>query len=665
MATRLLIPGYQQFDSNGDPVSGARLYTYEAGTSTPKPTFSDAGLTTANLNPVPADAAGVFGDVFATTGEYRLVMQTAAGVTLWTADPVDGASGAVTPGAGLRNLIENADFSATSTFGPTPNDVQWITDRWYALTQTAAIGSTAQTLQEDGTPTNIRLTQTQVAAQRFGMAQVVSSANSTRARSRDVTLSGRVRHSISAPIRYAILAWTGTADAATLDVVNNWASSTYTPGNFFIGANLNVVASGALTPSANTWTDLTEITGSVTASATNLLVIFWTENTTVQNATLDFGRIQLEVASSASAFEYLPRAVTYQQVASVAPQTGSSLLRQDTALSTVLGPYGRMPLLVNGAFDIWQLGASVAIPASSTTTATVYGPDAWCMETSANQASTISRQTAVGSTPRVQFYTRVQRNSGQTGTSVLRFQHPFEIADIVRMRGQRMTVGFSALAGANFSGTLNVKLLVGTGTEGRRTNAAAYTTETEPLSAAVVLTTSLQTFTATASAVVPTTTTQASLVFEWTPSGTAGVDDWFGVQQVWLGFEQASEFMFEPLQQVVARCQRLFSKTYSLADAPGTVTADGQLFWVAPVGANTVYPFNWSYPVTMRAVPTLTWWNPVSGASSSIRDSTGAANVTTNGTNGLGQSRVSGATSATTTTDGRSYLAHATVDARL
>jgi hypothetical protein len=88
MATRLLAPGYQQSDANGNPVSGARLFTYEAGTSTPKPTFSDAGLTIANANPVVANAGGVFGPVFATTGDYKLEMQTPA-CLLYTSDAAD------------------------------------------------------------------------------------------------------------------------------------------------------------------------------------------------------------------------------------------------------------------------------------------------------------------------------------------------------------------------------------------------------------------------------------------------------------------------------------------------------------------------------------------------------------------------------------------------
>lgn len=90
MATRLLQPGYQELTATGSIAAGALLYTYSAGTSTPKATYSDEALTILNSNPVEADGSGRFGDIFASTGQYRLIMKTSAGATLWTADPVDG-----------------------------------------------------------------------------------------------------------------------------------------------------------------------------------------------------------------------------------------------------------------------------------------------------------------------------------------------------------------------------------------------------------------------------------------------------------------------------------------------------------------------------------------------------------------------------------------------
>lgn len=51
-------------DTNGDPVSGGKIYFYEAGTTTPLATYSDTGLTTANANPLVADGDGRLGPAY-------------------------------------------------------------------------------------------------------------------------------------------------------------------------------------------------------------------------------------------------------------------------------------------------------------------------------------------------------------------------------------------------------------------------------------------------------------------------------------------------------------------------------------------------------------------------------------------------------------------------
>ena len=306
MPTRLLSPGYQEFDANGKPAPGALLYTYEAGTSTPKVTYSDAGLTIPNANPVEADAGGRFGPVFAEAGDYRLIMKTAAEVTLWTADPVDGAAGSsVTPGAGIRNVLINGDFSVNQRNSATVADDAYSLDRWYALTQTSTITVTQQTLQENGSPTNIRLTQSQATPQRMGLAQIVEAANCRFTRGGSVTLSGRVRCSVSTTIYYAILAWIGTADAPTSDVVNDWTSASYTAGGFFNSTTLAVAAVGSVTPSAASWTSIPALTATVSGSMNNLIVMFWTGAAQAQNVTLDIARAQLEPGVAATEFERL------------------------------------------------------------------------------------------------------------------------------------------------------------------------------------------------------------------------------------------------------------------------------------------------------------------------------------------------------------------------
>jgi hypothetical protein len=80
-------------DANGTaPLAGGLLYTWAAGTTTPKATYSDATGLVANTNPVVLDAAG-YANVWLGEGDYKLELRTAAGVTVW--GPVDYVKGMV------------------------------------------------------------------------------------------------------------------------------------------------------------------------------------------------------------------------------------------------------------------------------------------------------------------------------------------------------------------------------------------------------------------------------------------------------------------------------------------------------------------------------------------------------------------------------------------
>lgn len=309
MATRLFDPFKQFVTPDGKPAAGYTLEFYAAGTLDPKDTFSDAGLTVANgaitinsfgWSPVP---------IFAGYGDYRVILKDADGVVVGDEDPVAGAStDATAAGASFRNLLVNGDFSINQRAATSVADDTYCLDRWYALTNTGSVTVAQQSLQSDGMPWNIRLTQPDVAAKYMGVAQIIEATDCRFVRGAPVTLSGRVRCSVAAPIRYAILSWTGTADTVTSDVVLDWTSTSYTAGGFFLAANLVVQAVGSITPSAATWTSIAPITATISSAMNNLIVVFWTEGTAAQNVTLAFGNVQLEAGSSASLFEHLPRA---------------------------------------------------------------------------------------------------------------------------------------------------------------------------------------------------------------------------------------------------------------------------------------------------------------------------------------------------------------------
>lgn len=87
--SRLPSAFFELTDASGDPISGGQLFTYEAGTTSNKATYSDRELTIANANPVVADAAGVVGPVYLTPNElYKFTIKDASDVTIRSEDDV-------------------------------------------------------------------------------------------------------------------------------------------------------------------------------------------------------------------------------------------------------------------------------------------------------------------------------------------------------------------------------------------------------------------------------------------------------------------------------------------------------------------------------------------------------------------------------------------------
>jgi hypothetical protein len=94
---RFQLPVAAVYDENGAPLAGAKLYFYENNTTTPKDTYSDIDLTTANQWPVVADSSGRFtDDIFMDTDAYRIKLTDSAGVTIWSKDDCNTFNGAPT-----------------------------------------------------------------------------------------------------------------------------------------------------------------------------------------------------------------------------------------------------------------------------------------------------------------------------------------------------------------------------------------------------------------------------------------------------------------------------------------------------------------------------------------------------------------------------------------
>jgi hypothetical protein len=159
-------------------------------------------------------------------------------------------------------------------------------------------------------------------------------------------------------------------------------------------------------------------------------------------------------------------------------------------------------------------------------------------------------------------------------------------------------MSFYARAGANFSPTssvLSANLYTGTGTD--QSAWGTYTGATLALSTSATLTTTWQRFTVTGT--LAATATEITPQFGYTPTGTAGANDWFEITGVQLDVGSVAlpfRTYGGTIQGELAACQRYYFRT-SPASAQRSF---GSGFNQGTTTATAVVV----YPVTMRVRPT-------------------------------------------------------------
>lgn len=88
MAHILAYPIFRAITSDGTPLVGAKLWTYEAGTSTPQAAFTDKSEETELTNPIILDSNGEAAVWLGDGKSYKLVLMDADDVPIWTKDDV-------------------------------------------------------------------------------------------------------------------------------------------------------------------------------------------------------------------------------------------------------------------------------------------------------------------------------------------------------------------------------------------------------------------------------------------------------------------------------------------------------------------------------------------------------------------------------------------------
>ena len=88
--------GWQFFNNDGTVLSGGKLYTYAAGTTTPKATYTTSAGNIAHTNPIILDSAGRVpgGEIWLLAAPYKFSLFTATNTLIATYDNISGVGAA-------------------------------------------------------------------------------------------------------------------------------------------------------------------------------------------------------------------------------------------------------------------------------------------------------------------------------------------------------------------------------------------------------------------------------------------------------------------------------------------------------------------------------------------------------------------------------------------
>ena len=261
----------------------------------------------------------------------------------------------------------------------------------------------------------------------------------------------------------------------------------------------------------------------------------------------------------------------------VAPYANNSMYRQ---------------AIINGNFDVWQRGTSIAM-----TTANAYTPDRWYAETAtAATDKTITRQDGTGVNG---SYYSARVAMVQDTDELLTFSQALESQDSIKFRGGKVTLSFYAKGGAEFvadNATLVSKIVTGKGSDQK---VLAFTTSADAISQNNTLTTSWVKFTCTTTNVIAADITQIGVSFSFTHAGSGTTTNYFEVTQVQLcAGSVALPFMPKSYEEELRACQR-YCYGISVEDSKQEIaygSCNTTTQFIAGVALHT----------RMRTLPTLT-----------------------------------------------------------
>ena len=229
-----------------------------------------------------------------------------------TTGDLQGASINGGPLAGMRNAIINGNFAiaqrGTSFVAAANNDDSYNLDRWYVLSDGNDIVDITQNTAT--VPTNGKYAialDVETVNSKFGIAQIIEADSCIGLIGDQVTLSFKAKVSATTKldnIKAAVVAWSGTADTVTSDIISAWGAEGTNPTLIANATYENTPANLSITTSYATYS----ITANIdTASTKNIIVFIWSDVTdTTAGDFLYVTDVQLESGPVATPFERRP-----------------------------------------------------------------------------------------------------------------------------------------------------------------------------------------------------------------------------------------------------------------------------------------------------------------------------------------------------------------------
>jgi hypothetical protein len=205
----------------------------------------------------------------------------------------------------INGAMQIAQRGTNFAGGTTNADDAYTLDRWYVLSEGSDSIDVDQVADSPDTGGKCIRLDVETTGEKFGIAQIVEASNCTGLIGNTVTLSfaAKVSNARIDTVKAAVVAWSGTADTVTSDIISAWNADGTTPTLIANATFENTPADLGVTTSWATY----QITATVdTASTANLIVFIWSDDATnpLAGDFLYITNVQLEAGDTATPFEH-------------------------------------------------------------------------------------------------------------------------------------------------------------------------------------------------------------------------------------------------------------------------------------------------------------------------------------------------------------------------